>query len=249
MTQILTPLEIAACIEHRAEGALTRDRVEKLCREADELGFAAVSVPSAWVSLAKRSLLGTRVKLSTTIGFPYGDQHPRAKFEEALAAVELGASEISLMLNDTYALDGPESLWQEQRNLQGVVQACRQVRPTTVKVLINVTTLTRDEFTRLVLMVLETHVNFIGVFSASDGRHNIGIDPIDGLRPLIGNQANILVWNDDLDRMADESSEEGPIDLRHGFALSFLEHGAKRLVTTRGPGILRTAKKLAAHAG
>ena len=248
MTYALTPRELAARIEHRAEGALTRNRVEQLCREADELGFAAVSVPSAWVSLAKRSLLGTRVKLSTTIGFPYGDQHPRAKFEEALAAVELGASEISFMLNDTYALDGPESLWQEQRNLQGVVQACREVRPTTVKVLINVTTLAREEFARLVLMVLETHVDFIGTFCASDGRHNVGIDPIDGLRPLVGNQADILVWNDDLDQMKDGSSE-GPIDLRHGFALSFLEQGAKRLITTRGPGILRTAKRLAARAG
>jgi deoxyribose-phosphate aldolase len=248
MTQILTPLELAGCIEHRAEGALTRDRVEKLCREADELGFGAVSVPSAWVSFARRSLLGTRVKLSTTIGFPYGDQQPRAKFEEARAAVELGASEISFMLNDTYALDGPESLWQEQRNLQGVIRACCEIRSTTMKVLINVTTLTRDEFARLVLMVLETHVDFIGIFSASDGRHNIGIDPIDGLRPLIGNQANILVWNDELDQMKDGSSE-GPIDVRHGFALSFLEHGAKRLVTTRGPGILHTARQLAARTG
>lgn len=249
MTQALTPRELAARIEHRAEGPLTRNRVRQLCREADELGFGAVSVPSAWVTLAKMCLHQKEVAVSTTIGFPYGDVLLSAKFEEAYTAVSVGASEITFMLNHEYALEDATMLSQERRCIEALIRACRKVRPTVIKVMINVTTLTKDQFKQLVQMVLETGTDFIGVFGASDGRHHVGIDPIGSLQALIGDQMSIVVWNDDLDRMADESSEEGLIDLRHGFAVSFLEQGARRLITTRGPGILHTAKQLAEHAG
>jgi deoxyribose-phosphate aldolase len=46
--------------------------IEKLCREAIELSFAAVCVPPYWVSKAKTLLADSTVNVATVIGFPWG---------------------------------------------------------------------------------------------------------------------------------------------------------------------------------
>ena len=50
----------------------TKDEVQALCKEAKEYNFASVCINPSNISVAKRELQGTDVKVCTVIGFPLG---------------------------------------------------------------------------------------------------------------------------------------------------------------------------------
>ncbi|MCX8014422.1 MAG: 2-deoxyribose-5-phosphate aldolase, partial [candidate division WOR-3 bacterium] len=58
--------------------------IEKLCSEAKQYGFATVFVNPAYVSLAKKLLKGTDVKVGCAIGFPLGATTTEIKVMEAM---------------------------------------------------------------------------------------------------------------------------------------------------------------------
>ena len=66
-------MDIAGYIDHTVLAAdATKERIESLCREAVEYGFASVCVNSCWVPLAARLLEGSTSKVCTVVGFPLG---------------------------------------------------------------------------------------------------------------------------------------------------------------------------------
>src|SRR4051794_11258350 len=73
--------------------------VEKLCSEAKEYAFAAVCVPPPFVKIAKALLVGSNVKVSTVIGFPFGYSAVEAKLAEILLAIVDGADELDVVVN------------------------------------------------------------------------------------------------------------------------------------------------------
>lgn len=77
----------------------TTEDINALCEDAVEFGFAAVCVPPAYVHVVKERLYGSDVATCTVIGFPLGYQTVASKVFEAANAVELGASEIDMVIN------------------------------------------------------------------------------------------------------------------------------------------------------
>ena len=92
--------QFAKMIDHTViRPTATKNDVEKLCKEAEKYGFGCVCVNSIYVSLAKRLLRGTNVKVCSTVGFPFGVSLPEVKAFEAEKAVEKGAREIDMVIN------------------------------------------------------------------------------------------------------------------------------------------------------
>ena len=84
-------MDITGYIDHTVLAAdATKERIESLCREAAEYGFASVCVNSCWVPLAARLLEGSTSKVCTVVGFPLGAMESDAKAYEARKAVENG---------------------------------------------------------------------------------------------------------------------------------------------------------------
>lgn len=79
------------------------EAIEKLCNEALEFHFASVCVNPSFVPLASKLLKGSDVKVCTVIGFPLGATLPEVKAYEAKLAIEKGATEIDMVLNDSMA--------------------------------------------------------------------------------------------------------------------------------------------------
>lgn len=77
----------------------TRSEVEQLCKEAKEYDFMSVCVNPYFVSLAKKELAGSDVKVCTVIGFPLGQMSTKAKVFEANDAVKMGADEVDMVIN------------------------------------------------------------------------------------------------------------------------------------------------------
>ena len=94
----MTP-DLAAYIDHTLlRPDATRADVERLCAEAREHRFACVCVYSGWVPLCAERLSGSRVGVCTVAGFPHGAQHTEVKVFETVRAIELGASEVDVVL-------------------------------------------------------------------------------------------------------------------------------------------------------
>src|SRR5438309_9594960 len=73
--------------------------IEKVCAEAKEYGFAAVCIPPPFVNMSKSLLAGTKVKVATVIGFPFGYSAVEAKLAEILLALVDGADELDVVVN------------------------------------------------------------------------------------------------------------------------------------------------------
>lgn len=93
-------MDLAKYIDHTQLAAdATKDKIEKLCREALEAGFASVCVNSCWVSLAKKLLENSGVNVCTVIGFPLGAASSAAKAAETEIAIRDGADEVDMVIN------------------------------------------------------------------------------------------------------------------------------------------------------
>ncbi len=91
---------VRSAIEHtNLKSTATPEDIRKLCDEAKRHEFLGVCVNPYYVSLAKRILEGTDIKVVTVCGFPLGANKPEVKAYEAQKAVEDGADEIDMVLN------------------------------------------------------------------------------------------------------------------------------------------------------
>jgi deoxyribose-phosphate aldolase len=114
---------LAALIDHtllRPEA--TRAQIESLCDEALQLGFAAVCVNPGWVPVAAEKLRGSRVRVATVAGFPFGATSTTAKRAEAKAAIIAGATEVDMVMNVGAMKSGDTA--RVESDIRGVVEVC-----------------------------------------------------------------------------------------------------------------------------
>ena len=75
------------------------DDIRRVCKEALRYGFAAVCLNPVYVPIASEILRGSDVRVCSVAGFPLGSTVKEVKVLEARRAVELGASEIDMVMN------------------------------------------------------------------------------------------------------------------------------------------------------
>ncbi len=91
---------IATMIDHTIlKPETTKEMVKKVCDEAREYNFASVCVNPYYVSFVKSQLGGSRVKVTSVIGFPLGSSTKEVKAFEAKNAIENGADELDMVIN------------------------------------------------------------------------------------------------------------------------------------------------------
>jgi len=71
-------------------------------RKAKNYEFFAVCVNSTYVSLAKKLLEGTGVKIASVVGFPLGASSTFAKVQETEKAIRDGADEVDMVIKVGY---------------------------------------------------------------------------------------------------------------------------------------------------
>jgi deoxyribose-phosphate aldolase len=96
-----------------------------LCDEAAELGFAAVCIYPADVTICSSILYNTPVNVCAVIGFPHGRSSLAAKRTEILEAREHGASEVDLVINYNNLRVGEKGLAADEAAT--LCQAAREV--------------------------------------------------------------------------------------------------------------------------
>ena len=136
-------MEIARMIDHTLlKQDASSEAIVKLCAEAKEFHFASVCVNLGFVPLAAKELKGTDVKVCTVVGFPLGATLPESKAYEAKLAIEAGATEVDMVLNDSMAKEHNYAYIEDEVRL--VKKACGKIL---LKVILETCLLTDEEIT------------------------------------------------------------------------------------------------------
>ncbi|MBQ1826666.1 MAG: deoxyribose-phosphate aldolase [Erysipelotrichaceae bacterium] len=134
-------MELNKYIDHTLLKAdATKSQITKLCEEAKQYDFASVCVNSGYVSLCKKLLEGSDVKVCTVIGFPLGACTTTTKATETKRAYENGADEFDMVINIGQLKDGNLDFIVD--DISAVVQ---QAKGKTVKVIIETCLLSDEE--------------------------------------------------------------------------------------------------------
>ena len=117
---------IASCIDHTfLKPAGDKDAVRKLCAEAKKAHFASVCVNPCEVEACARALRTSPVKVCTVIDFPLGQSTNRARCFEAMDAIQAGADELDLVVNQRLLKFAPGRC---EAELLQWVRTCRTLR-------------------------------------------------------------------------------------------------------------------------
>lgn len=92
--------DVAKYIDHTVLAAnATREKIEQLCKEAQQWHFDSVCVNGCWVPLCAKILAKSDVKVCSVVGFPLGAMATECKAFEAKRAIADGAEEIDMVIN------------------------------------------------------------------------------------------------------------------------------------------------------
>ena len=152
--------ELARIIDStNVKATATNSEIEKLCREAVEYGFGCVCVNPIHVKLAATLLKGSRAKVCSTIGFPFGVTLSEIKALEAVKAVENGAEELDMVINLSALKSGDYEA--VKRDVAAVANVKRLSNEIVVKVIIETACLTKDEKVIACRLVKEAGADFV----------------------------------------------------------------------------------------
>ncbi|HIJ72905.1 MAG TPA: deoxyribose-phosphate aldolase [Candidatus Hydrogenedentes bacterium] len=182
----MTPAQFARMIDHtQLRAYATQIDIAELCGEAQQYGFAAVTVNPAWTSYCAKRLAGSGVGIDAVVGFPLGATTAHVKVEEAHDAVRCGATEIDMVINVGALKSGfPEFV---EREIGAIVKAVRGIP---VKVILETGYLTAREKVSVCKMCVRCGAAYV---KTSTGYGNTGatVEDVALLRRIVGNELGV----------------------------------------------------------
>lgn len=150
-------MEKSKYIDHTIlKATATYDDILKLCEEAAKYHFASVCVNPANVSLSRKLLMDSDVKVCTVIGFPLGANTMAVKAFETTDAIANGADEIDMVINVGQAkLHNWDYVYED---IKAVVDAANGVL---VKVIIETCYLTDEEKVEVCKCAVKAKADFV----------------------------------------------------------------------------------------
>lgn len=217
MREAAQEIDLAPLIDHTLLApAATTDQILQLCDEAERYGFASVCVYPTHVPSAVERLHNKRPQVCTVIGFPSGATTAKAKLYEAQEAMELGATELDVVVNLGWLKMG------ETNRLHEEIAAIVALTGLPVKAILETALLTRDEKRLAAEVCLDAGVAFLKTSTGWQG--GATVEDVELLRQLGGDRIGIKA--------------SGGIRTPEQ-AIALVEAGATRLGTSRGPQILK----------
>lgn len=216
-------IEINKFIDHTLlKATATEDDIIELCKEAREYNFFSVCVNSCYVSLAKKHLEGSSVKICAVVGFPLGAMSTEAKIFETKQALRDGAEEVDMVINIGEL---------RSKNLQKVEEEITVIKESVsdkiLKVIIETCYLTPQEIVIASELAVKAKADFV---KTSTG---FGTD---GAR-----MENVQLMKDAVNGKAKIKASGGIKNL--DTALSYIEAGVERIGTSSGVSIVKETQE------
>ncbi|MBD0822969.1 deoxyribose-phosphate aldolase [Aestuariibaculum marinum] len=150
-------MNISKHIEYTLLKPTTTEReIIDLCYEAIQNDYYGVCINSSYVALARQLLENSPTKVCSVVGFPFGAMSTDAKVFEAKKAIEDGAEEIEMVINLGFL---------KSKNYVSVLKDISDVKMaignTTLKVILEISELNKNEIIKACEICLDANVDFI----------------------------------------------------------------------------------------
>jgi deoxyribose-phosphate aldolase len=220
--------QLAGCIDHTLlDATATKEKIENLCREAQDFGFHAVCVNPRWLPLAAERLHNTKVRVGGVVSLPLGADSTKIKVAQAKDAIFAGADELDMVADLASIIEGDTKYLSNQ--LQEVSKVCRSMRPAVIlKVIIESAALNTDQKVFACRVAQDVGVDFI---KTSTGLHPAGGATVEDIK------------------LMKESAPECKIKAAGGIrtakqAVEMLEAGAERIGASSSVKIIEEFKTM-----
>ncbi len=214
-------MNLAEYIDHtflKATG--DKDAIRNLCKEAKKSGFASVCVNPCDVKMCAQILRTSKVAVCTVIDFPLGQSTNRARSFEALDAIQAGADELDLVVNQRLLKYAPS---QCEAELLQWVRTCRTLRSNVVlKLILECCNLTKKEIVIGCRIAQKVGFDFVKT-STGFAAHGATVDDVKRMRKTVGLDMGVKAAGGIRDRKT---------------ALAMITAGATRLGTSAGMKLL-----------
>lgn len=213
-------MKINKYIDHTQLKAIaTPENIVTLCNEAKEHHFYAVCVNGCYVSLAKKELQNTTVKIASVIGFPLGMMSTEAKIMEAKQCVQHGADEIDMVMNVGMLQSGNTDYVQEE-----ITAIKKAIGNTILKVILETCYLTEKEIMLASQLSINAKADFVKT-STGFGTNGATFEDVALIKSVVKDKAQI-------------KASGGIRDIKT--ATKYLEMGVTRLGTSSGIKLVTT---------
>lgn len=155
----ITRKELAGMFDHTLLKAFaTKEDFKKLCKDAEENGFAMVAVNSAPVKMCREFLKDSSVHVGAAISFPLGQTTIEVKAFETEQAIKEGADEIDYVMNVGQLKAG--NLDYIEKEMETIVGICRRHQVLS-KVIFENCYLTKEEIVEAAKIAKKVKPDFI----------------------------------------------------------------------------------------
>jgi len=217
----LSRKELARMIDStNVRATATKSEIENLCKEAVRHGFACVCVNPVYVKLASTLLRNKKVKVCSTVGFPFGTSLLEIKALEAIKAVEDGAKELDMVINLSLLKSRDYST--TRRDVAAVVDARKLSKDIVVKVIIETDLLTNEEKPIACKLAKEAGADFVKTSTGFFGK-GATVKDVRLMRKTVGESMGVKA--------------AGGIR-RYADALKMIQAGANRIGTSTAAAIV-----------
>ncbi len=217
--------DICAWIDHTLlKPDATAEQVKQLCLEAKQYQFVTVCINPVYVSLAYGLLKGGDVGVGTVVGFPLGANAASMKAMEALHALEMGATEIDMVMN-IGALKG-KAYGQVINDIWSVKEVLHH-KNAVLKVILETALLTRTEKIIACLLAESGGADYVKT-STGFGPSGATVEDVDLMYRVVGKKLKVKAAG------GIRSYED---------ALAMIRVGASRIGTSSGIKILTEANR------
>ena len=214
-------MNIAKYIDHTfLKPAGEKDAVRKLCAEAKKAKFASVCVNPCEVEACARILRTSPVKVCTVIDFPLGQGTNRTRCFEALDAIQAGADELDLVVNQRLLKFAPGRC---EAELLQWVRTCRTCRSdVTLKLILECCNLTKKEIVRGCEIAAKAGFDFVKT-STGFAAGGATVEDVALMRKTVGPRMGVTAAGGIRDRAT---------------ALAMIDAGATRIGASAGLALL-----------
>jgi len=195
----------------------TKNDILNLCNEAKQYNFFAVCVNGSYVSLAKKYLEGSKVKIASVVGFPLGSMDTESKKQETINCLKNGADEIDLVINIGLLKSGCyESMINEIADIKKIVGN------KILKMILETCFLTKQEIIIASQIAINLKVDYVKT-STGFGTFGAVIEDIELMKEVVSDLVKIKASGGIRDRDT---------------AIKFINAGASRIGTSSGVCII-----------
>lgn len=159
--------------------------ITKLCLEALEYKFCAVCVSGTFVAQAAELLVGSSTKLASVVGFPLGTSSTAVKAFEAKSYVLNGATEIDMVINLGWFLDGDYN-----KVIADIAAVKQAIGDTTLKVIIETGYLNKVQIQKAARCVAQAGAHFVKT-ATGFGPRGVSLEDIQILHKEVGSGIGI----------------------------------------------------------